>query len=56
MKVRITGKAWFTPDNRLLKHGEHEVPDDWNMPKGVEEVEDEEPKAKPVKPVKPAAA
>lgn len=47
MKIRITGKAWFTPDNRLLKQGVHEVPDDWNMPEGVEEVEEDEPKAKP---------
>lgn len=47
MLVRVTGKAWFTPDNRLLKHGVHEVPDDFELPSGVEEVEENEPKAKP---------
>lgn len=44
MKVKIT-RSWFTPDGRLLKPGVHEVPDDWNMPKGVEEiVEEPQPK------------
>lgn len=54
MKVRITGKAWFTPDNRLLKAGVHEVPDDFNLPSGVEEVEEDE--ASKPKAAKPAAS
>lgn len=56
MKVRIVGKAWFTPDNRFLKKGVHEVPDDWNLPDGVEEVEEVEEEAAPKpKAAKPAA-
>lgn len=53
MKVKLT-KTWFTPDNRLLKPGVHDVPKDWALPKGTEEVSEEpeiedEPAAKPVK-------
>lgn len=50
MKVKVI-KSWFTPDNRLLKSGVHEVPDDWKLPSSVTEVEDDEPA-----PAKKAAA
>lgn len=48
-------KEFFAPDNKLMKPGVHEVPDDWDLPKstevlegdvGVEEPEDEKPVAK----------
>jgi hypothetical protein len=55
MLIRITGKAWFTPDNQLLKEGVHEVDDDWDLPSGVEVVEENEPKAKSPRAPKPAA-
>lgn len=41
MKVKVI-KSWFTPDNRLLKSGVHEIPDDWLVPSGVEILEEEE--------------
>jgi hypothetical protein len=46
MKVRITGRAWFTPDNQLLKDGVHEVNDDWDLPSNVEAIQKETSKVK----------
>jgi len=42
MKVKLT-RSWFTPDNRLLKPGVHEVPDGWDIPSGTEVIEEELP-------------
>jgi hypothetical protein len=46
MKVKVI-KSWFTPDNRLLKAGIHDVPDDWLLPSSVEVIEEPELPKKP---------
>ena len=50
MKIKLF-KEFYAPDNRLLKPGVHEVPDDWKLPKSTkvlkeEEVEDDKPAPK----------
>jgi len=48
MKIKLF-KEFFAPDNRLMKPGVHEVPDDWDLPKStvvLEEELEEKPAAK----------
>jgi len=39
-KVKLF-KAFFAPNNQLLKSGVHTVPDSWVLPKGTEVLEEE---------------
>lgn len=41
-KIKIF-KSFFAPDNRLLKAGEHVVPNEWDLPKSTEVLDDDVP-------------
>lgn len=54
-EIKLT-RAFFGPDNNLLKPGVHQVPEDWQIPTGTEVLSEEaSAEEEPAEPSVPSA-